>query len=295
MTQPREYNYEEACSRTLGWVTAEELQRLRRSRVAIAGLGGVGGSHLLTLARLGIGTFTLAEMDRFELGNINRQAGAFLSTLGASKLETLVTFAQDINPELSIRQFHDGVSTEEVTEFLKGADLYVDSLDFFQLPVRRAVFAECRRLGIPGITAAPLGMGAAVLVFLPDSISFDDYFDFRDELDDAEQYLRFLVGLSPSMLQMSYLVDPVRVDLEARKGPSTPMACELCAGVAATLALRILLDRGGVRGAPWGFQLDAYRQKWKHTFRPGGNRLNPVQKLLIKLARRRLRGQAKRN
>ena len=59
------FDYEEAFSRNLGWVTPAEQQTLRSKRIAIAGLGGVGGAHLLTLARLGIGRFHLADFDRF--------------------------------------------------------------------------------------------------------------------------------------------------------------------------------------------------------------------------------------
>ena len=61
------FNYGEAFSRNIGWVTDDEQEQLRRKRVAIAGLGGVGGSHLLTLTRLGIGAFNISDLDEFEL------------------------------------------------------------------------------------------------------------------------------------------------------------------------------------------------------------------------------------
>ena len=51
------FNYEKAFSRNIGWITKEEQQVLRGKKVAIAGAGGVGGVHLLTLARLGVGNF----------------------------------------------------------------------------------------------------------------------------------------------------------------------------------------------------------------------------------------------
>jgi hypothetical protein len=65
------------------------------------------------------------------------------------------------------------------------------------------------------------------------------------------------------------------------------MACQLCAGVAATEALKILLGRGTARAAPKGYHFDAYRNKLALTWRPGGNR-NPLQRLLIALAKRKL-------
>jgi tRNA A37 threonylcarbamoyladenosine dehydratase len=83
------FNYEQAFQRTLGWVTEEELLTLRQKRVAIAGVGGVGGGYALTLARLGIGNLTIADPDTFELANFNRQVGANIATIGRSKAEVI--------------------------------------------------------------------------------------------------------------------------------------------------------------------------------------------------------------
>jgi molybdopterin/thiamine biosynthesis adenylyltransferase len=280
------FSYDEAFSRNIGWLTHPEQEQLRHKRVAIAGLGGVGGVHLLTLCRLGIGKFHLADFDSFDLANFNRQAGATVSTLGQSKLDVMVRQARDINPEIDITGFPEGVTQSNIEAFLQDVDLYIDGLDFFAFEVRQAVFAACAAKGIPAITAAPLGMGAAVLNFLPGGMSFDEYFRLNDGTE-AEKPLRFLMGLAPSRLQMGYLADPTTVDLANHKGPSTIMACQLCAGVAATEALKILLGRGPVRAAPKGYHFDAYRNKLAHTWRPGGNR-NPWQRLLIALAKRKL-------
>ena len=278
------YTYDLAFSRNIGWVTEDEQQILRRKRVAIAGMGGVGGSHLLTLTRLGIGGFHLADFDTFELANFNRQAGAMSSTIGQSKVEVLAKQARDINPELEITTFPQGVTSDNLQSFLDGADAYVDGLDFFTLNIRRAVFAACGASGIPAVTAAPLGMGTALLNFLPGHLSFEDYFCLEG-YSEEEQLLRFLVGLSPAMLQRGYLVDPSAVDLAHHRGPSTAMACELCAGVAATQVLKLLLGRGKVIAAPRGLHFDAYRNKLETTWRPGGNR-HPLQRLALMIARR---------
>jgi len=280
------FDYDVAFSRNIGWVSAAEQAALRGKRVAIAGLGGVGGTHLLTLARLGVGAFTLAEFDAFDLANFNRQSGATVSTLGRPKLDVLVALALDINPALDIRQLPDGVTAANVDEFLRGADLYVDGLDFFAFDARRTTFAACARLGVPATTAAPLGMGVASLTFLPGRMTFEEYFRLEGHPEE-EQAVRLLLGLSPAMLQRSYLADRSRVDFAAKRGPSTVMACQLCAGVAATEALKILLGRGRVYAAPWGLQYDAYRQKFVRTWRPLGNR-NPLQQIALAIARRQL-------
>jgi molybdopterin/thiamine biosynthesis adenylyltransferase len=283
----QKYSYATAFSRNLGWVTQAEQDTLRHCRVAIAGMGGVGGVHLLTLARLGIGNFTIADPDTFDLVNFNRQAGAFLSSLDLAKAPAMAAMAHDINPEADIRVFATGVDAGNVDEFLRDADLYVDGLDVFALQARRVVFAACAQRGIPAITVAPLGMGAALVNFLPGKMSFEDYFRLEG-YDEDEQLLRFLVGLAPAILHRTYLVDPGRIDLAQQRTASTVMACQLSAGVMGTEALKMLLGRGKVWAAPHAIQFDAFRNKLTRTWRPGGNQ-HPLQRLGLALIKRALR------
>ena len=283
MTAPFTFDYDLAFSRNIGWVTQAEQLKLKKTRIAIAGLGGVGGAHLLTLARLGISHFNIADFDEFDLHNLNRQSGAFMSTMGQSKIDTLARMAKDINPEIDLRLFPQGVTPDNVDEFLDDVDVYVDGLDFFALPARRMVFAKCREKGIPALTAAPLGMGAAFLYFSPTGMSFEDYFKVEGH-EQQEQYARFIAGLSPAMLNRDYLVAPEAVNFMEKRAPSTIMACDLCAGVMGTSVLKLLLGRGSLKAAPWGMHFDAYHQKLKFTWRPFGNS-NPLQWLLLKFIR----------
>ncbi|MDE2198429.1 MAG: ThiF family adenylyltransferase, partial [Rhodospirillales bacterium] len=283
MTTPR-FAYAPAFDRNIGWLTEWEQQALRARRVAIAGMGGVGGVHLLSLARLGIGRFTIADLDTFDIVNFNRQFGAFTSTLGRPKVEVLAEMARDINPELDIRSFPHGVQPDTVDAFLDGVDLYVDGFDFFALDIRRKVFARCRELGIPAVTAAPIGMGTGFLIFTPDRMSFDDYFRLEGQ-NDAEQYLRFLVGFTPRGLHRPYLVDESRVDLAGQRGPSTVAACDLCAGVVAVAAVKLLLNRGGVKPAPYHHHYDAYAGRLVVSKLRWGND-GPLQRLKLAIGRR---------
>jgi molybdopterin/thiamine biosynthesis adenylyltransferase len=284
--------YQQAFTRNIGWVTPAEQQILRNKRVAIAGGGGVGGVHLLTLARLGVSRFHIADFDSFDIVNFNRQAGAMMSTLGQPKAEVLARMARDINPEIEIRIFDQGIDADNLPAFLDGVDLYVDSLDFFAFDIRQRTFALCAKLGIPATTVAPLGMGAALLTFMPGQMSFEEYFQWG-ERSEVEKAVRFVVGLAPAGLHRPYLVVPEAVNFAERRGPSTFMGCELCAGIAGTEALKILLGRGKVLAAPWGMQFDAYRNKLARTWRPGGNR-NPLHRLMIAIGMRQLARQAPR-
>lgn len=280
------FNYSNAFSRNIGWVTPHEQHRLQRARIAVAGLGGVGGGHLLTLARLGVGHFVIADFDSFGVHNFNRQAGAFLSTVDQPKADVLERMALDINPDCEIRKFSEGVTPENVDDFLAGVDVYVDGIDFFAIEARRLIFARAYALGIPAITAAPLGIGFSLLYFKPGAMSFEEYFKL-EQYPRQEQFARFIAGLSPAALHRTYLVHPEAVSFAEKRGPSTIMACELCAGMMGTAVMSVLLGRGSLRAAPWALQFDAYRQKLKFTWRPGGN-ANPLQWLLLKLIRPRL-------
>jgi molybdopterin/thiamine biosynthesis adenylyltransferase len=284
-SDPR-YEYGQAVSRNIGWLRADEQQRIRDAKVAVAGLGGVGGTHLLTLARLGIGQFHIADFDTFSVENFNRQVGAQVSTLGQPKVQVLARMARDVNPGLALETFDQGVTAANVDAFLRGVDVYVDGLDFFAIDARRMVFAACRERGIPALTAAPLGMGVSLLYFAPGGMSFEDYFRVEGHAVQ-EQYARFIAGLSPAMLQRGYLVAPEAVDFAQQRGPSTMMACDLCAGVMGTAVLKVLLGRGPLRPAPWAMQFDAYRQRLSFTWRPFGN-ANPLQQLLLSFIRPKL-------
>ncbi|NMG67225.1 ThiF family adenylyltransferase [Azoarcus indigens] len=279
MPEQNQFDYNVAFSRNIGWFTEKEQAYLRQCRVAVGGLGGVGGSHLITLARLGIGKFTITDLDTFDWPNLNRQAGASCSTMGLPKLDVMARQVLDINPEADLKLMPNGLSLDNIDDFLDGVDLYMDSLDIFALDIRRKVFARCRERGIPAVTAAPMGMGTAMLAFHPQGMSFEDYFAL-DGFAFEDQILKFIVGVSPSMQQRHYLLERGSVNLFKKKVPSTAIGIELAAGVACSNAIKLILKRGDVIVAPRGLHFDAYRNTMIRTWRPFGNR-NPMQRFMF--------------
>jgi len=281
------FSYAEAFDRNLGWFTPAEQQSLKGKTVAIAGMGGVGGVHLLTLARLGVANFRIADLDSFELANFNRQVGAMMSTLGQPKVDVLAAMTRDINPDARIAQFPAGVTAQNLDDFLQGVDLFIDGFDFFVLDIRRKTFARCRELGIPAVTAAPVGMGVAFLFFSKDGMTFEDYFRFEGK-SELRQYIHFLMGVAPSAMHRAYLVDASRLDIARRKAPSTMIGVELCAAHTAAQAVKILLGRGEVKPAPFHYHFDAYLNLFQAGRRRGNNGLlqrlkgDAVEKMLRK-------------
>jgi len=280
------FDYEEAFDRNIGWVTTDEQRALSAKRVAIAGMGGVGGAHLLTLARMGIGAFNISDLDSFELANFNRQAGASISSLNRPKVDVMAQMAEDINPQLDIKAFPEGINEANIDAFLKDVDLFVDGFDFFVPDIRAKVFRRCAELGIPAITAGPIGFGTSYIVFLPGRMTFEQYFRMEG-LPKEPQYARFLLGLTPKGLHRDYLVDPSRLNLVEKKGPSSAAAVQLCAGVVGGEAVKILLGRGRVRAAPYFHQFDVYRGKFVCQRLFLGN-ANPLQRLKLKMVERHI-------
>jgi len=273
-----------AFSRTLGWVTEEEARILADRRVAIAGVGGVGGHYCEVLARLGVRKFRIEDPDTFDVVNFNRQNGSGLSSIGRKKVDVLRERILDINPDAEVEAVADRVTPENLDAFLKDVDLYLDGLDFFALLIRNHLFGRCRELGIPAITVAPIGMGAALLVFTRDSMSFQDYFGISPEASREENAIRFLAGLAPTLIQRHYTVDRSRMNFAEQRVSSTPIGGYLCGGVAGATALKLLLGRGEVPVAPVSLHYDAYLNTYKIRRVFFGWR-NPLQRLKIAVIR----------
>ena len=276
MTQ---FEYDKAFSRSIGWVTESEQHRLSEARVAIAGSGGVGGIHSLTMARLGIGKFHLADFDQFGVENFNRQVGAFMSTVDKDKVAVMDAMVKDINPDAVVNSFANGVNEQNIDAFLDGVDVYIDSLDFFAMDARRLVFQKCYEKNIPALTAAPLGFGTSFLAFLPGQMSFEEYFGMQG-VSENEQYLRFYLGLSPTSSHSAYLVDPSRLNLKQKVGPSSILGCTMAAGVLGTNVLKVILKRGEVEAAPVSVQWDPFvNQMIRHEMTGGAQNPEFLQRL----------------
>jgi len=285
-SRQKTFQYDAAFSRNLGLVQPDEQRRLLASTVAIAGLGGVGGVHLTTLARMGVGHFRLADFDCFEIENMNRQVGACLSTLGRRKTDVMAEMLSDINPDAGMQIYAEGVQAGNVGAFLEGADVAVDALDYFAVEARTMFYRTAYEKGIPVVAAGPIGCSAALLVFLPGGMRWHEYFAMDLAKDQVDKHVLFLIGTAPRGTQMSYL-DRRYVDLAAQRGPSLSLAVQLCAGVVAVEILKLLLKRGRVLAAPYYQQLDPYTQQYVVGKLRWGNR-GPVQRWKYRRIRRML-------
>jgi hypothetical protein len=272
-----EFNYKEAFSRNIGLVTPAEQEKIRNVRIAVAGMGGVGGVHMITLLRMGFTKFTIADFDHYEVANFNRQFGANMDTLHKHKGEVMREMGLKINPEADIKLIPRALTADIVDEFLEGCDVYVDGLDVFEIQIRRQIFARARAKGMWGVTAGPVGFSTAFLSFDPKGLSFEDYFGFSTAKTEMEFFAAFIAGLTPAATQFKYL-DNSSFSFKNRRGASNMLSCQLCAGVVGAEVLKAVLGRGTVKAAPYYHQFDAYLLKYKSgRYWFGGN--GPIARL----------------
>lgn len=125
-----EYDLDEAFCRSRQLLGEQTLTRLANTRVAVFGLGGVGGYALEALARCGIGQFLLVDGDRFALSNLNRQLLALLPDIGRAKVAVAAERLRLINPECWVEQRQEFFGPENAASFPLGDyDYVVDAID----------------------------------------------------------------------------------------------------------------------------------------------------------------------
>lgn len=281
-----DYDYFEAFSRNLGFLSREEQDRLRNARVAIAGLGGTGGAQVHALSRMGIGKFHLADPDTFELVNFNRQSGATVPNIGRLKTEVARETILVINPEADIQTFESGVGVENIDTFLEGVDVVVDSLDFYCFEERFLLYRHARERGLWVMTAPPLGFGFTLLMFDPKGMKFEEYFGFRPDMTQRQRVIALIAGIAPKPFMLKYM-DRSRPDFEGRRLPSVGAAPFMIAGVVATEVTRVLTGKGQPMAVPSVYQFDALIRRFrKKTYRWGMR--GPIQRLKQVLLNRML-------
>lgn len=134
----------------------EPLDRLARAKVAVFGVGGVGGFCVEALARAGVGALDLYDDDTVSESNLNRQLAALRSTIGQPKAEVLARRVADINPDCTvraIRMFYLPQNADAVD--LGQYDYVVDCID--TVAAKLDIAQRCARLNVPLISAMGTG------------------------------------------------------------------------------------------------------------------------------------------
>jgi tRNA threonylcarbamoyladenosine dehydratase len=189
--------YDEMVGRNIGVITAEEQKRLRNTCIAVAGCGGMGGLSAEQLVRLGVGHVRIADPDKFAVHNLSRQCGSTTLNVGQNKAEVLGRHFKEINPELKLDIFKEGVLPENAERFIKGAEAVIDGTDYSNLKATLAMYDTARKNNICVICPNAIGFGANVLVFGPRTVSLGEFLGLSSGVDPRMALLK-LVPYIPS-------------------------------------------------------------------------------------------------
>lgn len=147
---------QEAFSRTQMLLGREAMDKLSRSRVAVFGIGGVGGYVCEALSRSGVGAFDLVDSDRVSLTNLNRQIIATRRTIGQYKVDVMRERILDINQEAQIRVYRSFFLPENADSFPFGEyDYVVDAVD--TVTAKLELIMRAREYGVPVISSMGAG------------------------------------------------------------------------------------------------------------------------------------------
>ena len=143
-------------ARTRLLIGDEAMQILKASRVAVFGVGGVGGYVAEALARSGVGAFDLIDRDRVSITNLNRQIIATMKTIGMDKTEAMAARIRDINPEAAVIQHKCFYLPETADRFdFSQYDYVVDAVDTVTAKIE--IILQAQRAGVPVISSMGAG------------------------------------------------------------------------------------------------------------------------------------------
>lgn len=184
--------YQTLVNRNIGLITEARQERLRTCKVAVFGMGGIGGTTFEVLVRCGIGNFSIVDKDVFEPTNMNRQIFAYPHTMGKMKIDVAAEWASQINPDISVEKF-DSVGEGNISDILKDADVVVMGID--QLKPCIITSRKAREMGIPLVEGWAIPYGN-VRTFTTQTLSLEEAYGLptvgRDVASISDEELKTL-------------------------------------------------------------------------------------------------------
>jgi molybdopterin/thiamine biosynthesis adenylyltransferase len=175
--------------------------KLAESKVAVVGAGGLGGTVIQLLGRIGIGRLTVVDSDVFDETNLNRQAFCTADWIGQPKALAVQAQMRLINPAVEVIAHNLRLDSANGAEILAGCQVIVDGLD--NVKDRLTLEALAKSLGVPFIHGALAGFEGQLLTVFPDDPGLKQIYGNADQGGDAANKPEFLLGvpsITPSLV-----------------------------------------------------------------------------------------------
>jgi tRNA A37 threonylcarbamoyladenosine dehydratase len=169
--------YEECYKRNIGLFTEAEQNKLKEAKIVVAGVGGVGGIEVATLAKMGVCNFVIFDPGEFDPPDMNRQLAATVSNMEKNKALATKQMLLEINPFAKVEALsYAPDSDEELDDLLKNATIAIDAIDYIGFDYKVRFAQAVRRAGIYNFTAPIVGMTTSVFIFDPKGMTLEEFY-----------------------------------------------------------------------------------------------------------------------
>ena len=182
-------------------ISLQDQIKLAESRVAVVGAGGLGGTVIQLLGRIGIGRLTVVDCDVFDETNLNRQAFCTRDWVGLPKALAVQAQLKSINPAVEVHAHIVRLDSANGPEILTGAQVIVDALD--NVKDRLTLEALAKTLGVPFVHGALAGFEGQLMTVFPEDPGLKQIYGSGDDRGSAANRPEFLLGvpsITPSIV-----------------------------------------------------------------------------------------------
>jgi len=264
MANPSDKEY----SRNYGFWNEAEQEALLTSKVALGGVGGDGFQMGIKLAMNGVLNFSVADPEVFEVENSNRVFGATSTNNGRNKAEVFRDMIMDIRPEATVDIFTDGVTEDNVEEFMHGADLLIDETELRYMHIGTMLARTARNNMIPNLFVMNVGFSGQATSFHPSrGKTFEGMMGIPknaplDEIAEMDVDFSRVLPYIPNYVDVSSLV----AVQEGASLPSISQGVDVASAIGSTEAFLHLVGKAGNKRiqptwAPKFRYMDAYNGK----------------------------------
>jgi molybdopterin/thiamine biosynthesis adenylyltransferase len=259
----RKFDYFDMTQRNVGILRLEEQSLLKEKCVAVIGLGGIGALQAILACKVGFGKVIAIDFDSYDVSNLNRQELADINVIGMKKADAAAELLPLYNPFAEIISHNvmiEGV--EQCKELIKDADIVTVGVD--NLGTRIICQRAARELGIPCVTAGPMGWKTMCTTYMPDGLSYEDVIcpeiigkeiteEVKKSLDQGE---KVFFGVSDG-----FTPDRAIEFLKGGQMRAIGFATNFAASYAINQIVKIIIKRGKVNIFPEMFTCDMFSGK----------------------------------
>ena len=184
-----EMGYWEIVTRQMSIVSKSEQTRFKESKIAVIGCGGIGGSVIEMLARMGVGSLVIIDKDSFDMSNLNRQVMSSIDSLRKSKSEVTKENVRLINPYIEVTEYNEELNESNIDKMLSGCDVVIDALD--NLYTRVLISRYTKENKIPFVHGAIHGTMGQLSVFSEKTPSYEEIFSLPSKGKELNKNTKF--------------------------------------------------------------------------------------------------------